>query len=100
MQNTKWWNPVILVNTPNDDESLLDKKNLLKLLEIETKIKELPDWPLFCKAKAANDLSCADSAIFSPLSYLKQYAGDDWTEKSQEDLDKAWEYYRKNKQHW
>lgn len=100
MQNTQWWNPVILVNTPNDDESLLEKKNLLKMLEIENKIKELPDWPLFCKAKAANDASCADQAILSPLAYLKIFAGENWTEKTQEELDNAWKAFRNSKPLW
>ena len=55
MQNTIWWNPVILVKVPSDSESLLDKKHLVKIKEIETEIKALKDWPLFCKAKAADD---------------------------------------------
>ena len=82
MQNTQWWNPVILVRTPDDQESLLKKENLLKMLEIENKIKALKDWPLFCKAKAADDPSCADQAILSPITYLKVFAGDDWNEKT------------------
>ena len=71
MQNTRWWNPVILIKSPNDNESLLDKKNLLMMREIEDKIKALPDWPLFCKAKAVDDSSCADDSIVSPLGYLE-----------------------------
>lgn len=71
-QNAPWsWNPVILIKTLNDDESLLDKKNLLKIQEIENKIKAVPEWPLFCKAKDVTDLSCADESITSPLFYLK-----------------------------
>ena len=58
--------------------------------EIETKIKELEDWPLFCKAKSFDDNSCSDTAILSPLLYLKYFAGDDWINKSQQELDKAW----------
>jgi hypothetical protein len=71
-----------LINTPNDDQSLLDKKFLIQLLEIENKIKDLPDWKLFCKAKSTDDLSCSDSSIFSPLAYLKLLGGDKWMEKS------------------
>ena len=50
--------------------------------EIETKIRELDDWPLFCKAKSISDDSCSDNAILSPISYLKLFSGNDWTEKS------------------
>jgi len=54
----------------------------LKVLEIENNIKGLEDWPLFCKANTADDSSCSDQAILSPLSYLKIFAGEKWTEKS------------------
>lgn len=52
------------------------------ILEIENKIKALPDWPLFCKAKAADDSSCSDDSFNSPLFYLKKFIDGDWTEKS------------------
>lgn len=100
MQNTQWWNPVILVNTPNDNESLLEKKNLIKMYEIENKIKALDDWPLFCKAKATDNIACADQAIFSPLAYLKIFAGEKWTEKTQEELDKAFKTYMATEAIW
>lgn len=100
MQNTIWWNPVILVKVPSDSESLLDKKHLVKIKEIETEIKALKDWPLFCKAKAADDQSCSDQAILSPVSYLDNMLGKDWMSKSQSDLDTAWASLRNNQMMW
>ena len=82
MQNTASWNPLILIKAPNGDGNLLDKKHLLQMKEIEDKMKGLKDWPLVCKAKAADDQSCSDQAITSPISYLEIFAGKDWPEKS------------------
>ena len=100
MQNTIWWNPVILVKVPSENDSLLEKKHLVKIKEIETKIKALEDWPLFCKAKAADDSSCSDQAIMSPISYLDTMLGKDWSSKSQSDLDTAWASLRSNQMMW
>lgn len=55
IQNTEGINPFILISSPNEKENLLEKKNLLKMLEMENKIKEMKDWPLFCKAKTVDD---------------------------------------------
>lgn len=60
----------------------------------------MKDWPLFCKAKANDDSFCDDSAIKSPLAYLKTFSGDNWTEKSQEELDNAWNTFRNTKNLW
>ena len=70
------------------------------MLEIENKIKKLKNWPLFCKAKAADDKSCADQAILSPLAYLKLFVGENWTEKTQEELDNAWKAYINSGPFW
>lgn len=56
----------------------------------------MKDWPLFCKAKSADDQSCSDDSILSPLHYLKQILGENWSEKSQVELDNAWKEYRNN----
>lgn len=82
IQNTRTWNPIILIKSPSESESLLKKKYLLQMNEIEKKFMDLEDWPLFCKAKSIDDSSCSDSAFLSPISYLKTFAGNNWTEKS------------------
>ena len=96
MQTTKSWNPIILIKAPNENESLLNKKFLVKMDELETKLKELKDWPLFCQAAGPDDTSCSDLAISSPIQYLKTFAGKDWKEKSQEELDEAFKKFRAN----
>lgn len=68
--------------------------------DLEKKIKNLKDWPLFCKAKAANDSSCADQAILSPIAYLDLFAGKNWTKKTQDELDEAWKNFRNNDKMW
>jgi len=60
----------------------------------------LEDWPLFCKANTADDSSCSDQSILSPLAYLKIFAGEKWTEKTQDELDTAWKTFRNNKLMW
>lgn len=100
MSNTNSWNPTILIKSPSENESLLDKKHLLKMDELETKLKGLQDWPLFCKAQGPDDLSCSDQSIQSPIAYLVMFAGKDWKEKTQEELDLAFEKLRANKQMW
>lgn len=68
--------------------------------DVEDKIKALPDWPLFCKAKAVDDLSCSDDSIISPLGYLEKLAGKNWMDKSQKELDDVWKMYRKSGMYW
>lgn len=81
IQNTYLWNPVVLINGPTGTENLLKKEHLLKIKEIEDKLKAENDWPNFCKAKSSTDKSCSDSAFMSPLSYL--YLKDkNWMSKS------------------
>lgn len=70
MQTVESWNAIILIKGLYDDTNLLNKQNLLRIDDMEKKLKELEDWPLFCKAMDANNESCSDSAISSPISYL------------------------------
>lgn len=53
---------------------------------MEDKLKNMEKWPKFCHAKSDKDGSCADDAIMSPIAYL----GNDWTDRSQEELDQLW----------
>lgn len=53
---------------------------------MEDKLKNMEKWPKYCLAKSDKDGSCADDAIMSPIAYL----GNDWTDRSQEELDQLW----------
>ena len=52
----------------------------------------MDDWKLFCKAKSHDDSSCSDQALMSPLFYLDNLGN--WTDFSQEQLDKAWKQFK------
>lgn len=68
--------------------------------EIENKIRNLEDWPLFCKAKSADDESCSDLSLISPIAYLNLFAGKDWKQKSQHELDDVWKRMRSQDIAW
>ena len=54
-------NPV-LVYKHKQQENLLLKENLLKILNIENNIKEFDDWTNICLAKDQDNLECSDDA--------------------------------------
>lgn len=83
VQNTPWWNPVIMFKGPTEKENLLKKEYLLKIKEVIDKIEAMPDWKLFCKAASNTDASCSSLAMLSPLSYLEMFGGKDWHKKTQ-----------------
>lgn len=59
IQNTPWWNPVILFMGPTQKENLLQKEYLLQVKDFIDQIENMPDWPLFCKAKSTTDSACS-----------------------------------------
>ena len=63
LQKAEAWYPSIVINTPSASESLLKKEHLLKIKEMEDKIKNIEKWPKYCLAKSDTDGSCADDAI-------------------------------------
>ena len=72
VQDVSWWNAIMVYQVRNENESLLDKKYLLQIQQIEKSIQEKPDWVKFCRATSVFDKNChPQKAFVSPISFLK-----------------------------
>ena len=100
MQTASPWNAIVLIKAPEGNDNLLLKENLVAIDQVESELRNMADWSLFCKANGPDDPSCSDQAIISPLSYLETFAGKKWQEKTQDELDAAFEKLRSMDQVW
>ena len=69
MTTVKVWNPMILYEAQTGGNILL-KSNLVKIYEIEKKMKESEYWKNVCLATSVVDQSCAAASFSSPLMFL------------------------------
>ena len=69
MTTVKIWNPMILYEAQTGGNILL-KSNLLKINEIEKKMKESDYCQNVCMATSIADTSCAADSFASPLIFL------------------------------
>mmetsp|Transcript_4511 Transcript_4511/g.7690 ORF Transcript_4511/g.7690 Transcript_4511/m.7690 type:complete len:96 (+) Transcript_4511:428-715(+) len=69
MTQIKEWNPLLLYSA-KDGESLLQKSKLLKIQEIEQKVREFERWENVCLATSASDSQCSQDSFTSMLVFL------------------------------